>query len=381
MPGGGTLTAPLRVLIDGDAFFRHTRSGITRYFTELVRELRADATLGIDPMTPYRYVANRHLVEALPGAYRRVILPSRARGRFFETANRRALARAVGEADLVHHSLYLPEELEIAPGTRRICTVYDFTFELHPEAFPDPSGIAALVVEKHRFLARCDGLLCISQTTHDDLRTWRPDLDVPVAVTPLGVGQAFFTSASAAPALRGLPARYLLHVGNRHGHKNMSVLFEAFAAMAADDESLHLVLCGQALASEQDELDRLGITARTVRLRVSDEELPSLYAHAAAFVFPSRYEGFGLPVLEAMASGCPVIVAETPALLEVAHDAASTFDPGDADALAAAIERLLGDGSLRDELVAAGRQRAEAYTWHRTAELTAAAYETMAREA
>jgi len=372
------VTTPLRVLVDGDAFFRHTRSGITRYFTELVRELRGDESLGIDPVTPYRYVANRHLVESLPGTYRRVVLPPRARSRFFSTVNRRALAKASAGADLVHHSLYLPEELEIAPRRRRICTVYDFTFELHPEAFPDPSGIAALVEEKHRFLARCDGLLCISQTTFDDLRTWRPDLDVPVAVTPLGVGQAFF--APAGQALRGLPDRYLLHVGNRHGHKNMGVLFEAFAALSARDEALYLVLCGQALASEQEQLDRLGITARTIRRRVSDEQLPSLYAHAAAFVFPSRYEGFGLPVLEAMASGCPVIVAETPALLEVARDAASTFDPDDADALAGAIERLLGDRALRGGLVAAGRDRAAAYTWHRTAELTAAAYEMIARE-
>lgn len=347
---------------------RHRRSGITRYFAELVSGFRRDPSLGVEPITPYRYVASAHLAETADG-YREVPLPGRIRGDVLHRLNARRV-RGAPMADLVHHSLYEPRALEIWRAPQRACTVYDFTAELMPEVLPQSEADLAA---KRMFLEHCDVLLCISETTRADLARFHPDLDKPVAVTPLGVAAMFFDPAPSE--IRGLPDRYLLHVGNRHRHKNVDVLFAAFAAVAATDPALHLVLCGSGLPDEPARLGELGILDRTVVLRVSDAQLPWLYHRSQAFVFPSLYEGFGLPVLEAMAAGCPSIVSDTPALLEVAGDAALTFAPDDAERLAEHMATLIADAAQVDRMRERGRSRAREFTWERSARATARAYD------
>ena len=301
-------------------------------------------------------MANRHLTEAMPNSYQRVPVPSRWRGPFFSWANGRAAARAASSIDLIHHTLYERSALDYAPGVPRVGTVYDFTFELHADLFPGNTEIAGLVREKDHFLSRCDGLLCISEMTYKDLKACRPDIDVPVEITPLGVADSFFSGN--IPLTKGIPSQYLLHVGNRHAHKNTEVLFRAFARLMRQHADLHLVLCGNFLDVEHAHLEDLGIADRTVCVRIADDQLPALYRHAVAFVFPSRYEGFGLPVVEAMASGCPVLMSDVPALLEVAGDIALTFEPDDVDALVELVDRVIADPDLRHGMVASGRVRA-----------------------
>ena len=360
----------MKVLIDDQAFVRHGRSGITRYFTELIREFRSGEELGLRPVTPYRYVANAHLSDMAPGRYKRIALPPPARAPMFRALNRRSRTARNGSVDLIHHTLYGADALAVAPATPRVCTVYDFILELFTDLFPDAGSIIA---EKQPYLDRCDGLLCISQTTYRDLRRIHPALDKPVEVTPLGVADAFFTPH--ARPVRGIPTAYVLHVGNRHKHKNAGLLFRAFRDVAASHPDLQLVLCGNPLsATERAELTALGVLDRTHCLRVSDEDLPAVYHRAAAFVFPSRYEGFGLPVAEAMASGCPVLASDTPAVTEVGDGAAMIFDPDDREGLTDGLLRVIGDGALRTRLVKAGRQRARELSWRRTAAATARAY-------
>ena len=361
-----------RVLYDGEAFIRHRRSGITRYLAELITEFAEDPSHAVTPVTPFRYVANAHLVDAASGGYRHVPVPGRWRVPLLGRMNRGA-ERRVGDGagwDLVHHSLYEPPALERWAGGPRVCTVYDFNFELHPEHFGDTAGLLA---DKERFLAACDALICISETTASDLRRVHPDLDKPVFVTPLAAGAEFFEPARSP--IRGLPERYLLNVGNRHPHKNVDVLLRAFAAMMASDPDLHLVLCGAHLPSEPARLRELGIAERTHVLRASDAQLPWLYSRAEAFVFTSLCEGFGLPAVEAMAAGCPVVLSDIPALVEVADDAALYFRPDDVEGLVACLQRVVGDETLRKDLITRGSARAAGFTWKRTAELTAAAYD------
>jgi glycosyltransferase involved in cell wall biosynthesis len=361
----------LRVLYDHEAFIRHGRSGITRYLSELIREFRAHPDLGIDPVTPYRWVANGHLAEGLPG-YTRIPLPRSVRAQILRRLNARRVRRAADGADLVHHSVYEEPMLEAWRARRRISTIYDFTFERFPDLLPEwrTGHLAA----KALFIERCDVLICISQTTRDDLLRFHPGLDKPLFVVPLGVGDEFFEPVPAR--IRGLPDRYLLYVGNRYPHKNVDLLLRAFGDLFHDHPDLHLVLVGAYLPTETARLEELGIADRTIRLRgVSDQQLPWLYHRAEAFVFPSRYEGFGLPVLEAMAAGCPVAMSDTPALLEVGSDVTLIFEPDDSEeTLAQQIERLISDRALAESLRGQGRQRAREFTWSRTAELTVAAY-------
>ena len=357
------------MLYDGKAFIRHRRSGVTRYLSELIHEFRAHPELGIDPMTPYRWVANSHLAEGWPG-YTQVPLPGRLRPAVLERMNARRIRRGSDGADLVHYSLYEPSSLETWRARSRVCTIYDFTFEHFPQFLREWGDH---LEAKELFIERCDALICISQATHDDLLHFHPGLDKPALVVPLGVGQEFLEPKPAR--IRGLPDRYLLYVGNRHPHKNVDLLLSAFAEIRPRYPDLNLVLVGAYLPDETARLKELGIEDRTVRMRVPDRELPWLYHRAEAFVFPSRYEGFGLPVLEAMAASCPVAMSNAPALLELASDVALVFDPDDRDALAGLIERLLTDREEAERLRVEGRRRAGEFTWRRTAELTVSAYD------
>jgi glycosyltransferase involved in cell wall biosynthesis len=203
-------------------------------------------------------------------------------------------------------------------------------------------------------------------------------------VVPLGVSEKFVVD-EAARAQRtaevrerfGLPAPYVLYAGNRRKHKNLETLFDAWSRL---EQPCDLVLTEDGPFAF--DIDRyVSRNGRMVTLGHIDEELlVSLYAGCAAAVQPSSYEGFGLSVLEGMAAGAPVIVARTPALLEVAGDAALAFAYDSAEALTAQLNAALAGGPAIDDLRARGRRRAAEFTWDRTARLTAAVYrEAIAR--
>jgi glycosyltransferase involved in cell wall biosynthesis len=204
---------------------------------------------------------------------------------------------------------------------------------------------------------------------------------------PLGVDPRRFhpdRPTDELPARFGLVEgeRYVIYVGSEDPRKNLPALWRAFARVLARHPEARLLKVGtahhQAERARLEELGRqLGI-ASAVRFlgQVSDEALRSLYGLAAVCVVPSLYEGFGLPVLEAMACGAPVVCSNRTSLPEVAGDAALLAEP-EPESLAAAIEQVLADPARQDDLRQRGLRRAAAYTWRRTAEQTAAAYEDL----
>jgi glycosyltransferase involved in cell wall biosynthesis len=189
-----------------------------------------------------------------------------------------------------------------------------------------------------------------------------------VTVVPEGVDERFRPDADPAAAIvtHGLRLPYVLVVGTVSTRKNLSLL-EA-AAKALRGLGVDLVVAGS---------DRRYLRASAVPLRrlgyVADEHLPGLYAGARALAMPSLYEGFGLPCLEAMACGTPVVATSSGALPEVVDDAGLLIEPGDADAFADALVAAACDERVRERLSDAGRGRAAAFTWDRTATLTDAA--------
>ena len=216
-----------------------------------------------------------------------------------------------------------------------------------------------------------------------------------VRVTPYAADD--FSSGPSGPLpdkLAHLAASpYLLSMGSTKPHKDLPTLLRAFAHVAPTQPDLRLLLVGAeppgylgappgaAPAAPPGVPPRVPpgvppeVRARVVFTgRVTDAELRTLYAGASAFVFPSRHEGFGLPPLEAMALGAPVVCADAASLPEVVGDAALLFPPGDVATLAAALSRVLDDPGLRERLSQAGRERAAQFTWQRTAAATVAAY-------
>jgi glycosyltransferase involved in cell wall biosynthesis len=263
---------------------------------------------------------------------------------------------------------------------RRVVTIHDLIHRFYPDTHGSIKGrgMALLVPMAIR---RSHRLMAVSGATADDLvrelKVRRDRIDV----VPQGVGstaRATPVPASELRARHGLGERpILLTVAAKRPHKNLPRLLEALALIPAQRRPL-LVAPGYGTFHD-DELTglvtRLGI-ADDVRLLgwVDDGELEGLYAAAALFVLPSLYEGFGLPVLEAMARGVPVACSDRGSLREIAGDAALVFDPEQPRSIAEAVERLLGDDALAGRLRERGRAQAAGYSWRRTAELTLDSY-------
>ena len=220
---------------------------------------------------------------------------------------------------------------------------------------------------------RAAWFVCDSAATRHELIDRYPKLAPRTVVVPLGVDSRFSGARSGnVPARYGLGDHYVLAVGTREPRKNLPRLVRAFVDLPPELRARHrLAVAGQAGWSDS-ETEELAATHDDVTLLgyVPDEDLASLYAGATAFAFPSLAEGFGLPVLEAMAAGTPVLTSDRSSLPEVAGDAALLVDPTDVGAIRAALERLLSDAELRAELAVRGTDRAARFTWRETARHT-----------
>lgn len=264
---------------------------------------------------------------------------------------------------------------------RRVTTVHDLIYVRFPEAHGGirDKGMRVLVPAAAR---RSDRIIAISQSTRRDLVSLLGIDPQRIDVVPQGLGTVRRVDPLSAAETRsrfGLGERpVLLTLSAKRAHKNLERLIGALAAVPREQRPL-LVLPGYTTDYEARLRARAGEAgvAQDVRFIgwVQDAELEGLWAVARAFVFPSLYEGFGLPVLEAMARGVPVACADASSLPEVAGEAALLFDPLSQADIAGAIMRLLDDDDLRARLVQLGRQRARLFSWERTATETLAVYE------
>lgn len=273
---------------------------------------------------------------------------------------------------------------------KTVVTVHDVIVLILPETFM-PRHRLVVRTALARVRRKADRVIVPSQAVKRDVVR---RLGVPVdrvVVTPEGCEPRFRPVRSAgvlrAAAKYGLPPRYVLAVGTLEPRKNLTTLLRAFARLRRDggvDPELRLVLAGA-----RGWLDEpIFQTVRSLGLEeavhfpgfIDDDDLPAVYGGAALFVFPSLYEGFGLPLLEAMACGVPVVTSNVSSLPEVAGDAALLVDPRDEAGLAAAVARGLRDGALRDRLRAAGLARARQFSWEATARRTLDAYTSVVGE-
>jgi glycosyltransferase involved in cell wall biosynthesis len=284
-----------------------------------------------------------------------------------------------GRLDLTHSPTSMP-----LPGrSRKIVTVYDLFF------LDDPGR--SVREARHVFarnagasLAAADGILAISEFTRRSILERFPVPEEKIAVAPLGLDPLFAGEVPAAALEETrrrhcLPERFVLFVGAVEKRKNLVNLLEALARVRRAGEPVDLVLAGregEASAEVGAAAERLGL-GRAVRNLgyLPDTEIRDLYWLARLLVFPSLCEGFGLPLLEAMASGLPAAVSRAGALPEVGGDAAAYFEPEDPADMARVILELLGDGPRRRDLAERGKRRASEFSWAETARRTLAFYE------
>ena len=270
--------------------------------------------------------------------------------------------RFIGTFDALHFSdwMYPPQRRGV-----RATTIHDLVPLHHPHW--TTKRTRAMHRRKYRHAAlTCDVLFANSEYTADDVTL---TLEVPrerVLVAYPGIGEMYSVEGPA----EDLGAPYLLTVATLEPRKNLGTLVEAFALLG--DTDLSLVVVGGKGWGEQPQLDRRGI----VRMgRVSDEQLARLYRGADAVIYPSRFEGFGMPITEAMASGAPVVASSHESMDEAAGDAAVRADPESPQAIASGILEAM---TRRDELRAKGIHHARQFTWRRTGEVFLEGYERFA---
>jgi len=359
----------MRIAYDHQIFGWQQYGGISRYFFELAREMATTCGQQVKIFAPL-YV-NRYLDTAPPGlAVFGTSTPYVPKsGRFYRYLNAMIAAPLLRQfrPDIVHETYYASNG--VAPcGAKVVLTVFDMIHERFKQSI---SRFDPVSREKVRAVRRADHVICISEQTRRDLLDLIDIDPAGTSVVHLGFSLTAKTSRQAYAIATRRP--FLLYVGKRGGYKNFERLLQAFAASAVLMAEFDLVCFGGGAMTpaERTLMRRLNLPADRVRqVSGGDALLEAHYRAASAFVFPSLYEGFGLPPLEAMGFDCPVTCSAVSSMPEVVGDAAALFDPYDVDAMRGTIEGLVCDDDLRQSLIARGRERLQAFSWARCARET-----------
>jgi glycosyltransferase involved in cell wall biosynthesis len=369
----------VRVCFDDEIFSIQIEGGISRYFTELMDGLTAVPDVNVQ--LPFPFTCNKHLAASLHFPGRLFLGGRRIPGRrtLARTVNRRATQSALQrrKPDILHATFYDERLLDRVDPEKLVITVHDMVPELMPEAV---GGVAPAVLRaKRALIEKAGGVVAVSNNTAADIArlTARP-ID-SIKVIHHGVSERLRWSAKLGepPAL---PSRFLLCVGHRRAYKNFLGVAPALAEVMRAEPNLALVCFGGGpfLPEEEAPFATAGVRARLVVMAGDDRALAAAYAHAVALIYPSLYEGFGMPILEAMINRCPVIIPGTSCFPEIAEDAAVYFDPAHPESLVEVVKRVLNDPVLRRTVADVGARRAADFSWQHCADRHAELYRTLA---
>jgi glycosyltransferase involved in cell wall biosynthesis len=366
----------MRIFYDHQAFSLQDAGGVSRYHYELIRNLqgvsdvRIELIMGLNAsVMPFSELLN---LQTRVLSWKTGIKPGYFRYAINEAVSA-GMALLRGTFDIYHTMLY--RALPFVRRGRLVVTHHDCTHERFPHLFHNASFI---IQRKRRLFSRADAIVCVSESSRRDLLDFY-DVESekthvvhhgfsPLAVTPSSV------EAESEP---GIP--YLLYVGSRSEYKNFALLLEAFSRSGlAGDYRLMVVGGGAFSLAEQARINALGLEDWiTLVPKAGEATLARAYRHAALFVYPSLYEGFGFPPLEAMSLGCPVLALRTSSLPEVCGDAAFYFENSDPEQLSRALVSILQDErgiAIKRQL---GEQRVKLYNWSRTAAATLNVYRAL----
>jgi glycosyltransferase involved in cell wall biosynthesis len=382
----------------------HQSAGIGRY----VRDLTA-ALAEHEPLALFVAGAKKDALPPAPAGceYRPSLFSLRNHQRMWDRMRLPIPVETwTGPLDVFHATDFtLPP---VRRGTKTVLTIHDLAFERYPEETM-PGMLSYLKQAVPRAVARADHIIAVSEATRADLIELYGTPSDKVSVIPHGVSAQFFkgekpwnfrvTGRTTEGAMKAFEENlrirttykigtggYILTVGTLQPRKNHLQLIRAFARLRPkrNDDPFRLVIAGGKgwLYDEvMAEIKRHDLPGPVIFTGfVPEADLPALYRRARVFVYPSLYEGFGMPVLEAMACGVPVVASTTPALAEVAGEAALLVKPNDPTGMSRALDRLWNDWEFRDTMIEKGQARAAEYTWARAAGLTMQVYQRLLEE-
>jgi len=356
----------MRILFDEQIFLFQKRGGISRYFTELIRIFTQEPELNIEPILSFKTTSNESLLalsSELGLGISKISKPKPTQIAQAIASN----AFRFPKVDLLHHTFYSKTFWHSGYKGPRATTHYDMI----PETFHQTRLGINPHLSKHWYFNNVNHIFSISESAKQDLlRIW-PDVNTPISTTHLGKPEVMKQDFQR---IQG----YIIFIGVRAGYKDAESLLRAFARLPENLRGKLEFLGGDKFTeSERDLIHNLGIQNYTTQRNVTDLELAEAYGKAHLFVFPSHYEGFGLPALEALHFGCRSILANTPALKEVAQNSADYFTPGNVDELSDALLIALSDSPHENPYLDSGLARAKNFSWLQTAKATAKVYHSL----
>ena len=266
----------------------------------------------------------------------------------------------------IFHATYSDPYFLLKPRKPMVVTIHDMINEMVPEY---QTSHAKHIQSKKNLIYNATQIIAVTENTKKDLLKLYP-VD-PAKITVIHHG----APAPTTKILKNEFGKYLLYVGRRSRYKNFRFFVDAIATLLLNDKSLKLVCVGPPFdQSEVVFLDQLGIKQQVQALSVSDDILYSLYSHAQVFVFPSIFEGFGIPILEAFANNCPVCLSHSSCFPEIAGNAAIYFDPEDKISILESVQKVVSNKTLSSELIKRGAERLSMFTWRKAAQQTADVY-------
>jgi len=376
----------MKVVYDPQVFLAQKYGGISRYFCEIASRIAKGPGVQVSitaPMYINAYLA--HVPQAIVSGFR---APNTDRFQKNYRANYpRLMLRGLGllmgdvmlramKPDIVHETYFSPYGLG-GGRARRVLTIYDMIHEKFASNFTRRDKTARY---KMRAATRADHIICISESTRRDaidILGLHPD---KTSVIYLGFDLMRTDGGCVEQLTVPTSGPFLLYVGNRGGYKNFLHLLEAYGASPQLNMGFKLICFGGGAFNKEEliMMRKLGlVNGQVIQLAGDDQLLAKAYSRASAFVFPSLYEGFGIPPLEAMSHDCPVVCSNTSSIPEVVGDAGEYFDPADIDSIRTALERVVTSDSHRESLIEKGRKRLKCFSWDHCATETLDIYKKL----
>jgi len=365
----------MKILYDHQIFTVQKYGGISRYFYELMKVFHHEKEISISiplQLSNNHYISDKHLI---PHANFFPLKEFRGKYRLMMQWNKIAMIKEIKKQDfdVFHPTYYDPYFLEYIGQKPFVLTVYDMIHEKFHTFFPKKDRTT---YHKKLLAEKASRIIAISHSTKKDLIEIFGIAESKIDVVYLG--NSMFPKSNSDRVIN-LPQKYILFVGSRDGYKNFDRFLRSVASLLLRDKELYVVCAGSGAfkALELKQMEDLNIASQLIQYDVNDDTLASLYQNAQLFVFPSLYEGFGIPVLESFACACPLVCSNTSSLPEIAGEGACYFDPYSETSMQSAIFKVLNDKTLRDQLVLNGRERLKNFSWKETAMQTQKIYENI----
>lgn len=361
------------IIYDSQIFDQQKFGGISRYFCEIISCLQFNYDIAV------RYTENHYLQQCKIGRHY-LRIPHWLFKKYSEKLYRknRKLTKRLLQSPiphLYHPTYYDPSFLNYIGDAPLVVTVHDMVYEKFSELI---IGSDVIIRQKKEMITKANRIIAISEYT-------KKDIIELLNIDPSKIDVIYHGTNLLAPPKEhklSLPNQYLLFVGDRTFYKNFQRLLEAFKIIGQTNESLHLVCTGKPFTEDEiQQIAHLGLLPKIQQLSVEDKYLAELYARASLFVFPSYYEGFGIPILEAFACNCPIALSNATCFPEIAGNAGAYFDPFSVSSIAVTITQVINNEEERQKLILAGQERLKLYSWERAARETESVYLKTLKEA